>query len=173
MKSNVLIVLLMVLGMGSTAQQVVKVDLQASGLTCSMCSNAIHKALRSLEFVDKVDANIKNSSFAVSFKPGAEVDFERMKAKVEGAGFFVARFLVTMNFGAVKTLDDHCVFVGNTSYRFVNLKEKFLEGDKTFRILDKGFLPAKEFKKNAGLNTGACYDRLEQTPKKAYVAMFT
>lgn len=173
MKRNILFVLVMVLGLSASAQQVVKVDLQASGLTCSMCSNAIRKALGTLEFVDKVEANIKNSSFAVSFKSGAEVDFERMKEKVEGAGFFVARFLVTMNFGAIKTLDDHCVFVGTTRYRFVNLKEKFIDGDKTFRILDKGFLPAKEFKKNAGQNTGACYDRLELTPKKTYVAMFT
>ena len=41
------------------AQQVTKVSIQASGLTCSMCSNAINKSLRSLDFVDKVDANIK------------------------------------------------------------------------------------------------------------------
>ena len=150
------------------AQEVIKVDLQASGLTCSMCSNAINKALRSLDFVEKVDANIKNSSFDIRFKKDAAIDFDRMKAKVEGAGFTVARFMVTMNFRAQKTLDDQCVFIGSTGYRFVNLKEPYLDGEKTIRIMDKGFIPAKEFKKNTAIYTDKCYDRIESTTAKLY-----
>ncbi|MFM2326393.1 MAG: hypothetical protein RIR31_595, partial [Bacteroidota bacterium] len=49
--------------------QITKVSLQASGLTCSMCSNAINKSLKSLDFVDRVDANIKNSTFDILIKP--------------------------------------------------------------------------------------------------------
>ena len=37
-----------------TEAQVTKVSLQASGLTCSMCSNAINKALKSLDIVENV-----------------------------------------------------------------------------------------------------------------------
>ena len=51
-----------------TKAQVTKVSLQASGLTCSMCSNAINKALKSLDFVDKVEADIKNYTFEILFK---------------------------------------------------------------------------------------------------------
>ena len=46
--------------------QVNKVTLQASGLTCSMCSNAINKALRSLDFVADVDADFKTYSFEIA-----------------------------------------------------------------------------------------------------------
>lgn len=150
------------------AQELVKVDLQASGLTCSMCSNAINKALRSLDFVEKVDANIKNSSFDIRFKKGAAVDFDKMKEKVEGAGFSVARFMVTLNFAALKTLDDQCVFIGNTGYRFVNLKERFLDGQKTIRIMDKGFITLKEYKKNPAGYSGKCYDRIGSPTTKLY-----
>lgn len=164
----ILITGFLLLSLSPRAQELVKVDLQASGLTCSMCSNAINKALRSLDFVEKVDANIKNSSFDIRFKKDAVVDFDKMKDKVEGAGFFVARFMVTMNFAALKTLDDQCVFIGNTGYRFVNLKERVLDGQKTIRIMDKGFIPAKEYKKNPIGYSGKCYERIGSPEAKLY-----
>ena len=58
--------------------QVKSVTIQASGLTCSMCSNSIFKALKTLHFVEKADANIKTSSFEISFKPGADIDFDKL-----------------------------------------------------------------------------------------------
>ena len=70
--------------------QITKVTIQASGLTCSMCSNSINKAIKSLSFVENVNANIKNSSFDISFKPNEVVDFDKLKKKVEDAGFLVA-----------------------------------------------------------------------------------
>ena len=148
--------------------QVTKVNLQASGLTCSMCSNAINKALRSLEFVDKVDANIKNSTFDISFKTGSNIDLDKLRSKVEDAGFTVARFLVTVNFNSVRMLDDNCMFFGSTAFRFINTDGKLMSGEKTIRVLDKGFLPAKEFRKNGNLTTGDCYKRIGEKDAKIY-----
>jgi copper chaperone CopZ len=55
----------------------------AIGLTCSMCSNAINEALQLLYFVDKAGANIKNLTFEIAFKPNSDVDFYKLKKKVE------------------------------------------------------------------------------------------
>ena len=81
----------------ATNAQVTKVSLQASGLTCSMCSNSINKALKTLDFVLKVDADIKTYTFEILFKPNSNVDFDMIKKKVENAGFtvsgFVARYI--------------------------------------------------------------------------------
>ena len=148
--------------------QVRKVNLQASGLTCSMCSNAIHKALRSLDFVEKVDANIKNSSFDISFKSDSNIDLDKLRAKVEDAGFAVASFLVTVNFNSIRMLDDNCMFFGSTAFRFINADGKLLSGEKTIRVLDKGFLPAKEFKKNGNLTNGDCYKRIGEKDARIY-----
>lgn len=150
--------------MQTSAQEITKVSLQASGLTCSLCSNAINKALKSLDFVDKVDANIKNSSFDIYFKPGAKVDFDRLRAKVEDAGFSVANFTANIHFNQVKMLNDYCVVLGETAFQFINAKDQVLNGDKMIRVLDKGFVLAKEYKKNSNLLTkGACYERIGQT----------
>lgn len=129
--------------------QVTKINLQASGLTCSMCSNAINKALKSLDFVEKVDANIKTSTFEITFKPYAQVDFDKLRNKVEGSGFFVARFTATMKFDNVKIKDNEAVKVGDKTLRFVNVKEQTLSGAKTVRVIDKGFVSSKEYKKNS------------------------
>lgn len=144
------------LSMGSFAQ-LRSVNLQASGLTCSMCSNAINKALRSLDFVDKVEANIKNSSFDISFKPGARADFDQMKKKVEDAGFAVARFTATVHFDHIAVSNDEHMTIDNTAFHFLNVTDQTLNGDKTIRVLDKGFVTAREYKRNSGYTKLECY----------------
>ena len=69
----------------TTHAQVKSVSLQASGLTCSMCSNSINKALKTLDFIEKVDADIKTYTFKISFKPNSVVDFDLIR-KIASAG---------------------------------------------------------------------------------------
>ncbi len=129
--------------------QLTKVSMQASGLTCSMCSNAINKSVRSLNFVDNVNANIKTSTFEITFKPNAKVDFEELKKRVEDAGFFVSQFVATFRFNNLLIKEDEPVKIGDKTLRFINVKDKALNGDKAIRILNKGFVSLKEYKKNA------------------------
>jgi len=151
------IIALLVLISFSAGAQVKDVTIQASGLTCSMCSNAIFKALQKLDFVDKVDPDIKTSSFVVSFKPNADINFDKLKAKVEDAGFFVANFTITFKFDALAIANDQHVNVGNTVFHFLNVKDGVLSGEKKIRLLDKGFVSAKEFRKNSSFTKMACY----------------
>ncbi len=148
--------------------QVTKVSLQASGLTCSMCSNAINKALKSLDFVDKVDANIKNSTFDVVIKPNTNVDFDKLKKKVEDAGFFVASFTATIQFDNVAIANDAYINVGANDFHFLNVKDQTLSGNKTIKILDKGFVSAKEYKKNNSFTKMPCYKTGEENGKRIF-----
>ncbi|MFN8245139.1 MAG: heavy-metal-associated domain-containing protein [Ferruginibacter sp.] len=137
--------------------QVTGISIQASGLTCSMCSNAIRKSLQSVEYIDQVKANIKQSSFDITFKPGVAVDFDLLKKKVEDAGFFVASFRVNLNVNGLEVKNDrHAVLLGY-NFHFLKVKDQKLSGPQSFRVLDKGFLPAKEYKKNQSLTEKACY----------------
>lgn len=148
--------------------QVKKITIQASGLTCSMCSNAIFKALKTLDFVENVDANIKTSSFDISFKPAAAIDFDKMKDKVEDAGFFVANFTITWQFDNLSVVNDTHVTVDNIVFHFLNVKDGILSGEKKIRLLDKGFVSAKEFKKNSSLTKMACYKTGEEQKKRVF-----
>ncbi len=132
-----------------TNAQVTKVSLQASGLTCSMCSNSINKALKTLDFVDKVDADIKKYTFEISFKPNNSVDFDMIKKKVEGAGFAVSGFVATILFDNVQVVNNQPITMGDNTFYFVNTIDQSLNGLKEVQILDKGFVSAKEYKRNS------------------------
>ena len=153
---KLVIAILLLLSVSANAQ-VTKVTLQASGLTCSMCSNAINKALKSVDYIDKVYSNIKTSTFDISFKPGAAINFDQLKKKVEDAGFFVAKFNATMLFDNVTIEEDTHVNIAGTMYHFVHVKNKVLTGEETIQVLDKGYVSAKEFKKNAAYTSMDCY----------------
>ena len=128
-------------------EPVTKVSLQASGLTCSMCSNAINKSLKTVDFVDKVDADIKTSTFEITFRPGHKLDFDKLKKKVEDAGFFVSKFIAFIDFKNVQVKADEPVTIGTITLRFLNVKDHVIDGEKPIRIIDKGFISSKEYKK--------------------------
>ena len=138
--------------------QVKKVRLQASGLTCSMCSNSINKAIQSLDYVNEVDANIKNSSFDITFNDSLKVNFDQIKKKVEDAGFFVANFEVDYQFENTALVKDAHIESNSFIFHFLHVPEKNISGVVTIKLLDKGFVSVKEFKKNRSLTKMACYN---------------
>ncbi|HNP54079.1 MAG TPA: heavy-metal-associated domain-containing protein [Ferruginibacter sp.] len=152
-----IIVMLLLMCSTSAKAQVQSVSIQASGLTCSMCSNAIRKALESDASVLEVKANIKNSSFDVRFKPLATIDFDGLKHKVEEAGFFVARFDVRYHVDHLPLTPDAHVKLNGYLFHVLNTTERTMGGDVQFQILDRGFVTAKEYKKNARLTQMTCY----------------
>lgn len=145
---KIFLLLAIVVSMVAKAQ-VTKVYLQASGLTCSMCSNAINKSLKTLDFVEKVDADVKSYTFGISFKQNAQVDFDKIKKKVEDAGFSVSSFVAAIHFNDVQLKDNGTVTMGNYTFFIINGKGQSLNGIQLVRLLDKGFVSSKEYKGNA------------------------
>ena len=141
----------------ATEAQVQKVSLQASGLTCSMCSNAINKALKTLDFVDQVDADIKTYTFEITFKPNAAVDFDRIRKKVEDAGFSVSGFVAQIHFENLAVKNDEPIVIDGNTIILINPKESVLDGVKRIRVLDKGFVTNKEYRKNSFTITTGMY----------------
>lgn len=155
MKKSILFILSLIYF--NAQSQIKKVTLQASGLTCSMCSNSINKALKSVDYVNNVVANIKNSTFEITFKPDAKVNFDQLKKKVEAAGFFVAKFEVNVNFDHLNVSDESHVALFGTMFHFMNVGNRTLDKETTIRIIDKGFVTNKEFKKNSKYTKMECY----------------
>lgn len=141
----------------SASAQINKISLQAAGLTCSMCSNSIFKALKTLDFVESVDANIKNSSFDISFKTGGKVDFDAIKTKVDKAGYSVAKFYAYINVDNISVTNDEHVALQGLTFHFMGIKNQILNGIVKLQVLDKGFVTAKEYKKNSTLTKMECY----------------
>lgn len=146
MKYIILILALAVSVAGKS--QVIKVDLLASGLTCSMCSNAIHKSLEKLDFVDVIRPNIEEHTFNITFKEGMDVDFDKIRKRVEDAGFFVAVFTATFRFDNVRIKNNAIIHSGVSKFQFVGITDQLLQGEVTLRFQDKGFVSSKKYKKD-------------------------
>ena len=131
----------------SAFAQFSKATLQASGLTCSMCSKAVKVALEKVSFVQEVKVNIKKQEYAITFKEKSDTDFDALKKAVEDAGFSVASLKVTGNFSEVSVGKDKHVQLDGKNFHFVNAGSKMLNGEQTFTIVDKDFLSAKDYKK--------------------------
>lgn len=134
-----------------------KARLQASGLTCAMCSNAINKALQTLPFVEAIETDLNLSAFEIQFKGGQQVDFDQIRRKVEGAGFSVAQLEVWAQFDGIRIQNDRHLAWGNQTLHFLNVKDQVLQGEHKFTLLDKFFVPTKDLKKYSAYTRKACY----------------
>lgn len=143
---KILSIAVIIISMQASAQ-VSKVSLQASGLTCSMCSNSINKALKTIDFVDKIEPNLKTYTFNITFKENTSIDFDLIRKKVEDAGFFVATFVATVQFNHAE-LHENQVRLADQTFIFLNDKVSHLNGIKQVKIVDRGFVSSREYKRN-------------------------
>jgi copper chaperone CopZ len=127
--------------------QITKAELTATGLTCSMCSKATYKQLSSLPQVEKVETDLNNTAFILSFKTASIVNPSDLKKAVEDAGFAVGKLIIVLNFANQKAEDNSTFTQANITYKFIDTKPGVLTGEVKLQILDKGFVVEKEYKK--------------------------
>jgi copper chaperone CopZ len=146
MKQVIIIIAFCVLGVSAGAQ-FTRARLQATGLTCAMCSNAINKALREKSFIESVHSDIRNSAFDIVFRANADVDIDAIRVAVEDAGFAVGNLQLTGNFKQLSIEKDGHARLGSKNFHFVNASGRSLDGERTITVVDKDFLTARQFKK--------------------------
>ena len=144
---NIIVVLLITLFAVNANAQIAKAELIATGLTCSMCSNAINKQFKSMPEVDRVETDLNTNTFTVYLKNGNTLTPKSLKDKVEKAGFFVGSLILTMPFNNLKAGDNVKYDANNASYIFIDSKSQTLTGEAKVKVLDKGFVTQKEYKK--------------------------
>ncbi|MBL0881844.1 MAG: heavy-metal-associated domain-containing protein [Chitinophagaceae bacterium] len=147
-----------------------KANLRASGLTCAMCSKAVYKSLSSIAFVEKINVDIQKSTYEIVFKTGMGVDFDALSRAVVDAGFSVAQLQVTSVFNGIKAKKGSQVEVDGKMIQFINGNDQLLNGEKTFNIVDKNFVSAKEFKKYSA-SAGKTYESGFADGKRVYHAI--
>ena len=127
--------------------QITKAELTATGLTCSMCSKATYKQLTSIPEVEKVETDLNKTTFILHFKNGSSVNPGDIKKKVEDAGFSVGELVIVFNINNQKAENNTSFTQDNITYTFMDTKPGVLTGEVKVKILDKGFVVEKEYKK--------------------------
>ncbi len=118
--------------------------LQATGLTCALCSKSIHQALDQLPFIESVKPELKSSSFDIRFKREQSVSVQSIRAAVEDAGFFIGQLTLELSEVAADSLRSGNRWPGEASaFRVLG---EWKEG-QSLQVIEKGFLSEKEFKR--------------------------
>ncbi len=156
MKKIIVIIAMLALAFNVQAQ-FSKANLVAGGLTCSMCSKAIYKALTKVSFVETVKANIKESSYTIVFKKDAAVSLDEVRKAVVDAGFHVAKLQVVADIANVEVKNDSHIKVGSQNLHLLDIQPRALNGEVVFTLVDKGFVSDKDYRKYSGYTTMKCY----------------
>lgn len=145
---KIFLAIAMLISMAGYAQ-IQSASLTASGLTCSMCSKAIYKALTKVPAVDKVDVNIEKSSYLITFDKNATVSPDVLKKAVEGAGFAIAKLEFIAAVPKTEVNADTKLNLQGTTYRFIRPNGKTIQGVQTLTIIDKSYLSPDDWKRYA------------------------
>lgn len=129
------------------SSQFSKAEMQVSGLTCSLCSNAVKKGLENVGFVKEVKVDIKTQQYKIIFKENAAIDPDKLKDAVSNAGFSVAKFEVTGHFTNLKFQKEEPVQINNLFFLLLNSNRATINGDLTLTIIEKDYLTARNLKK--------------------------
>ena len=136
MKTFKLFIAILALSVGVANAQFTKAELQVSGLTCSMCSKATEKSLRTLDFISDIKVDLNKNIFVLTFKKDVPVNIDMISKKVQNSGFFVNNLKLTFNFNGVKLADNYFNYAGDT-YKVLNATHP-LTGDVAVTVVEKG-----------------------------------
>ena len=104
--------------------QITKAEIVATGLTCSMCSNAINKQLKALPQVENVATNLDTNTFTVTLKKKNNITPQQLKQSVEKAGFFVGSMIITLSLDNPKLDNQDSLNHGESTYVFLGAETK-------------------------------------------------
>lgn len=126
---------------GSINAQIKSAEVLASGLTCSMCSKAIFKALSQLDFVDTVKVNIETSVYQLSFKKDSAVKIEGIRDAVYDAGFAIAKLSITADWKDKSAVKDLVFNDLGYQFKWQTKVNKTLSSNQKVVIVNKDIQP--------------------------------
>lgn len=150
------IVVLLVFSYNTASAKFLKAKVKVTGVTCSMCSNSVHKALSGLSFIESIKVDLESATFFLEFKTDQQVVIDEIRKKIEGAGFSVGELVADFKFDSVVIKNDLHFDHDGSTYHFINVTEQNLDNSVSLRFVDKGLTSVKEYKKYSGMTKMRC-----------------
>ncbi|MBC7749910.1 MAG: heavy-metal-associated domain-containing protein [Methylotenera sp.] len=145
----ILIACLALIASVKSYSQISKVEIIATGLTCSMCSNSINKQFKSMAEVESVSTDLNTNTFTIFLKENNSLTPKALKASVEKTGFFIGSMVLTIDLGNVQIKQNLKVQQNSGIFVFVAGPDQSIKGSVQVKVLNDGYVTKKEFKKSA------------------------
>jgi copper chaperone CopZ len=116
------------------------------GLTCSMCSLGVERAIGKLKFIEKVSVDLNTNTASIVFKQDEPVSIKSLAKSVFDAGFSVRNLTATFNFKQ-QTKQENFFQYENSVLFFLNPTERNLNGTIPLTFVEKRFTESTSYKK--------------------------
>jgi len=146
MKHTLAIFLLMIFISLACTGQITSAELKADGLVCSLCSKSIEKSLNNLTFIVKLDVDLQNTTYILTFKEGIKLDLEEISKSVEKAGFSVGYLNVVYKNNANTIVTNGCIIDDYFAFQLVEGKSVPSKTILHLKIIGEGFLSKQDYK---------------------------
>ena len=127
--------------------QFTKANLYIDGLTCSLCSKGVEKALKELPFIKNVAMDLNSNVAEIEFRQPAIVDMNQVATKVKDAGFSVRSLEAFYSFNQLLISDGSRFKYHDFEFVFREVQPQLLSGVHPVRLLGKDFMDARTWTK--------------------------
>jgi copper chaperone CopZ len=125
--------------------RIISATVRVDGLTCSLCHRSVYKALKGLNFVDKLIPNLDETSLDIIFLYNQTVSFDRIAEAIQDAGFSVGILKASVDFPAMVVRNDDHIALGGALLHVINLAgERSIQGRVEMKLIDANFIPHDE-----------------------------
>lgn len=126
--------------------QILSAEVKANGLVCSLCSRSIEMSLMKLDFIEKVEVDLQNTTTLLSFKAGKEVDIGKITRAVEKAGFSVGSMKIEYRIPPVSDNSNGCIAEGPIVFQLLNHPRDQISGIVKFIVIGPEFMAKEDFR---------------------------
>lgn len=147
-----------------SAQQVEQVTVGVNGLHCSACSFTVEKALMKVNFVSVVMMDLNEREARIILDEDKEIDYHKLAKAVTDAGYSVRNVKITLNEKVEEPTS--CLSIASSQFCLLDASN----GGHTLQLIDKGFIPKKEYKKIQATQNASCEACTED--KNTYLALW-
>lgn len=129
---KLLLILFILFSSSIASAQISKAVVGVDGFTCSLCAKGVEGQLKDLDFVKTVKANIKATTFELTFKNTSQINVTEIANAIADGGFT----LRDVNISATGTINGnsssgYTIVTGNSpDMKLINFKGEYNDGDK-------------------------------------------
>lgn len=98
MRRLILVFYVMIFSALAANAQIKEAEMKIYGLTCSLCTRSVEKALEKISYISSIDTDLEHTTTTLVFKEAINIYPEEIADAVEKAGFSVGFIRITYNF---------------------------------------------------------------------------
>lgn len=126
-----------------TFGQITKVEVGINGLTCSQCSRSVEMQMKKLDFIHKMQMDLKDTKLEVNLDTLKKIDWYAFPIAIKNAGFSIRNLILKLDEVSLNPSKPYFIFQNTYFYILDYNDESKLNGN--YMVIGDSFMPRRTF----------------------------